>query len=63
MKQAYGQNHNATSRKQHINAYIINPEVEGITTKAEHKNEIAVIILIMAHITLETREGLDKTVG
>ena len=42
--------------------YLINPEDEGITTKAEHKNEIAIIILIMAHITSETRDVLDKTV-
>jgi hypothetical protein len=45
---------------QHV--YIINPEDEGISTKAGYKNEIAIIILIMAHIIVETRDALDKTV-
>lgn len=30
--------------------------------KAGYKNEIAIIILIMAHITLETRDDFDITV-
>jgi hypothetical protein len=35
---------------------------ESITTTARYKNEISVIILITVHITLETRDTIDKTV-
>lgn len=65
MKYADGEKYNAVYvlRPDNTQTYkLFTLKMKDIKAKAGYKNEIAIIILIMAHITLETRDDFDKTV-